>query len=70
MNWYSILFPNILEINAFDASHEQPRADKQTTNTDICVRFRILFYFLSSQETNYLNPELVSRKLIFQSSTQ
>lgn len=34
MNCYSVPFPNILEINAFDASHEQPSADKQQLTPD------------------------------------
>lgn len=45
MTCYSILFPNILEINAFDASHEQPRADKQTTNTDLVSDLQFYFIF-------------------------
>lgn len=45
MNCYSILFTNILERNAFDVSHKQPRADKQTTNTDLVSDLQFYFIF-------------------------
>lgn len=44
MKCYMVLFPSVLEINAFDASHKQPREDKQRTNTDLVSDLQFLFF--------------------------
>lgn len=44
MKCYTVLFPSVLEINAFDASHKQPRVDKQRTNTDLASDLQFLFF--------------------------
>lgn len=44
MKCYTVLFPSILEINAFDVSHKQPRADKQRPNTDLVSDLQFLYF--------------------------
>lgn len=44
MKCYMVLFPSILEINAFDASHKQPTEDEQRTNTDLVSDLQFLFF--------------------------